>query len=72
MKRDLTTSAMAARTIYIAKRFGDAVRLNPSAAAGVDYGVEADNYRGGVVFGASGGRVLLRPPETAAVACQVM
>ncbi len=37
--------------IYIAKRLNDALRLeNLLSAAGVDYGVEADEYRSGVVF----------------------
>lgn len=37
--------------IYIAKRLKDALRLEETfAAAGIDYGVEADEYRGGVVF----------------------
>lgn len=37
--------------IYIAKKLRDATRLEEVlTAAGVDYGVEADEYRGGVVF----------------------
>jgi len=37
--------------IYIAKKLRDAQRLEGVLAeAGVDYGVEADEYRGGVVF----------------------
>lgn len=37
--------------IYIAKRLSDATKLEKVlAAAGVDYGVEADEYRGGIVF----------------------
>jgi hypothetical protein len=37
--------------IYIAKRLNDALRLeNLLSAAGVDYGVEADEYRSGVIF----------------------
>lgn len=37
--------------VYIAKRLKDALKLEGIlAAAGVDYGVEADEYRGGVVF----------------------
>ena len=35
----------------MAKRLKDALRLESIfTAAGVDYGVEANNYRGGVVF----------------------
>jgi hypothetical protein len=37
--------------VYIAKRLKDALRLESIlTAAGVDYGVEADHYRGGVIF----------------------
>ncbi len=37
--------------IYIAKRLNDALRLEEAlTVAGVDFGVEADEYRGGVVF----------------------
>lgn len=37
--------------IYIAKKLKDALRLEETlTAAGIDYGVEADEYRGGVVF----------------------
>ena len=37
--------------VYIAKRLRDALRLEEALTqAGVDYGVEADEYRGGVVF----------------------
>jgi hypothetical protein len=37
--------------IYIAKRLKDALRLEEIfTTAGVEYGVETDQYRGGVVF----------------------
>jgi hypothetical protein len=37
--------------IYIAKRLRDALRLESLlTAAGLDYGVEADQYTGGVIF----------------------
>lgn len=37
--------------IYIAKKLKEALRLEEIlAVAGMDYGVEADEYRGGVVF----------------------
>ena len=37
--------------VYIAKKLNDALRLESVFnAAGVDYGVEADEYRGGIVF----------------------
>jgi hypothetical protein len=37
--------------VYIAKRLNDALRLEGIfTEAGLNYGVEADEYRGGVVF----------------------
>ena len=37
--------------IYIAKRLKDALRLESVlSGAGLDYGVEADRYRGGIIF----------------------
>jgi len=37
--------------IYIARKLKDALRLEETlTAAGIDYGVEADEYRAGVVF----------------------
>lgn len=37
--------------IFIAKRLRDALRLESIlTGAGVDYGVEADKYRGGIIF----------------------
>ena len=37
--------------VYIAKRLRDALRLESVlTAAGLDYGVEADHYSGGVIF----------------------
>jgi hypothetical protein len=37
--------------IYIAKKLRDALRLEAILTeAGVDYGVEADEYRGGIIF----------------------
>ena len=37
--------------IYIAKRLRDALKLEGLLTeAGVDYGVEADEYRGGIIF----------------------
>ena len=39
------------RLIYIAKRLKDAMRLESVLnEAGIDYGVEADEYYGGVIF----------------------
>jgi hypothetical protein len=40
-----------ASLIYIAKKLKDALRLESVfTSAGLDYGVEADEYRGGVIF----------------------
>jgi len=40
-----------AELVYIAKRLKDALRLvSILSGAGVDFGVEADNYRGGIIF----------------------
>jgi hypothetical protein len=37
--------------VYIAKRLNEALRLEAVfSTAGVDYGVEADEYRGGYIF----------------------
>jgi hypothetical protein len=37
--------------VYIAKRLRDALRLESVLTeAGVDYGVEADHYQGGIIF----------------------
>jgi hypothetical protein len=37
--------------VHIARRLNDALRLEAVLdSAGVDYGVEADQYRGGVIF----------------------
>jgi hypothetical protein len=60
--------------IYIAKKLKDALRLEDIfAGAGVDYGVEADEYRGGVVFRATRvGAFFYVLPETVPAAHQVM
>lgn len=60
--------------IYIAKRLRDALRLESIlTGAGVDYGVEADEYRGGVIFPRmrTGAFFYVRP-DSAAAARQVM
>jgi hypothetical protein len=37
--------------IYIAKKLKEALRLEETfTAAGIDYGVEADEYRGGIIL----------------------
>ena len=55
MKQDAAFFAdREAVLIYIAKKLREATRLEGVlTAAGVDYGVEADEYRGGVVFGST-------------------
>jgi hypothetical protein len=60
--------------IYIAKKLRDALRLESVfTAAGVDYGVEADEYRGGVLFRAvRAGAFFYVPPETVGAAREVM
>jgi hypothetical protein len=56
--------------IYIAKKLRDATRLESVLTeAGVDYGVEADEYRGGVVFTTTRiGAFFYVLPETVAAA----
>ena len=51
MKRDADYFGEGrAELVYIAKRLRDAQRLEGIlTSAGVDYGVEADRYRGGVI-----------------------
>ena len=60
--------------IYIAKRLRDALRLESIfTAAGVDYGVEADEYRGGVIFRAvRAGAFFYVLPNAVAAAHEVM
>ena len=75
MKRDPDYFADGhAELVYIAKRLDDALRLESIfTAAGVDYGVEADNYRGGVVFQSERvGAFFYVRPEGVAAAHQVM
>jgi len=52
MKRDAAFFGEGrAELVYIAKRLDDALRLESVlTAAGIDYGVEADNYSGGIIF----------------------
>jgi hypothetical protein len=60
--------------IYIAKKLRDALRLeNIFTETGVDYGVEADEYQGGVIFRSprTGAFFYVRP-ESAEAARQVM
>jgi len=60
--------------VYIAKRLNDALRLEAIfTEAGVDYGVEADEYRGGVIFrGIRTGAFFYVLPESLQAAHDVM
>jgi len=60
--------------VYIAKRLKDALRLEEIFnAAGVDYGVEADEYQGGIIFrGMRTGAFFYVRPEAADAARAVM
>jgi len=60
--------------IYIAKRLRDALKLERIFAdAGLDYGVEADDYRGGIIFhGVRTGAFFYVLPESLAAAHEIM
>ncbi len=60
--------------VYIAKRLKDALRLESVfSKAGVDYGVEADEYVGGFIFQrVRAGAFFYVLPESAEAARQVM
>ena len=60
--------------VYIAKKLRDALRLERIFdAAGVDYGVETDEYRGGMIFPAVRvGAFFYVLPEAAAAAGEAM
>lgn len=60
--------------IYIAKRLNDALRLESVLTeAGVDYGVEADEFRGGVIFrSVRAGAFFYVLPETVGAAHEIM
>jgi hypothetical protein len=60
--------------IYIARRLRDALRLESIlSGAGVDYGVEADEYRGGIIFQHTRtGAFFYVRPDAAEVARRVM
>jgi hypothetical protein len=60
--------------VYIAKRLRDAVRLEGIfTETGLDYGVEADEYRGGVVFRTvRTGAFFYVLPDAVEAACAVM
>jgi hypothetical protein len=60
--------------IYIAKRLKDALRLESILTeAGLDYGVEADHYRGGIIFrGERVGAFFYVLPDTVEAAYRAM
>ena len=60
--------------IYIGKKLKDALRLEQIfAETGIDYGVEADEYRGGVIFrSARAGAFFYVLPENVEAAHEVM
>lgn len=60
--------------VYIAKRLKDALRLEGIfTEAAIDFGVEADEYRGGVIFRTvRAGAFFYVLPETVASAHSVM
>lgn len=75
MKRDADFFGEGrAELVYIAKRLRDAQRLESIlTAAGVDYGVEADRYRGGVIFRTERiGAFFYVLPEALEATCRVM
>ncbi|MGB9455492.1 MAG: hypothetical protein WCB12_05590 [Bryobacteraceae bacterium] len=60
--------------IYIAKRLRDALKLEALLTdAGLDYGVEADEYRGGIIFGSTRtGAFFYVLPDSQAAALEIM
>jgi hypothetical protein len=60
--------------IYIAKRLRDALKLEALLTeAGLDYGVEADEYRGGIIFGTTRtGAFFYALPDSAPAAIEIM
>jgi hypothetical protein len=60
--------------IYIARKLKDALRLEEVfTMAGVDYGVEADEYRGGIIFHSTRiGAFFYVRPDSADVAREIM
>ncbi|MGB7758654.1 MAG: hypothetical protein WBL61_02435 [Bryobacteraceae bacterium] len=60
--------------IYVAKRLRDALKLEALLTeSGLDYGVEADEYRGGIIFAATRtGAFFYVLPESEAAAAEIM
>jgi hypothetical protein len=75
MKRDATFfEGKEAVLVYIARKLNDALRLESLfTGSGVDYGVEADHYTGGVIFRRQrAGAFFYVLPESVAAAHEVM
>ena len=74
MRREPSFFGDRAELVYIAKRLNDALRLEELlTGAGVDYGVEADEYSSGVLFRSErAGAFFYVLPETLAMAHQVL
>jgi hypothetical protein len=75
MKREAAFFAdREAALVYIAKSLNDALRLEKVFdSSGIDYAVEADEYRGGVIFQrARVGAFFYVPPEAREIAREVM
>ena len=75
MKQDASYfEGKEATLIYIAKKLKDALRLESIfTSAGLDYGVEADEYKGGVIFrSVRVGAFFYVLPEAVAAAQDVM
>ena len=60
--------------VYIAKKLRDALRLESIfTESGLDYGVEADEYRGGVIFrSVRAGAFFYVLPDSVAAAHEIM
>lgn len=60
--------------VYIAKRLNDALRLEGLfTEAGLHYGVEADQYRGGIIFRSTrAGAFFYVPQESVGAAHEIM
>ncbi|HUA62311.1 MAG TPA: hypothetical protein VML19_26380 [Verrucomicrobiae bacterium] len=75
MKQDATFfEGKEAVLVYIAKKLRDALRLESALTeAGIDYGVEADEYSGGTIFrSVRTGAFFYVLPESVAAAHQSM
>jgi hypothetical protein len=75
MKQDATFfDGVDPALVYIAKKLRDAMKLESVfTEAGIDYGVEADHYRGGVIFrSVRAGAFFYVRPDAAQAAREIM